>query len=245
MDIRTVASPAKGIALASVAIAQGVRGAWSAHREAHVAISGGRLGAALATAIAAELDEFADGRVHLWIADERYVEFDDPDRNDTPIIAALPSGEPNLHVHRHLAPGQARVEEAAEAYAGELEALLGDAPFDAVVLSVGEDGHVASVFPRHMQHYENAYAELHSPKSPAVRTTISLARLANSRSCTVLALGASKADAVRGFVTGDLTLPARQLAAISSVTFVTDVKLGMAAHAGAVDPTLQSKGTSP
>ena len=234
MDIRTVASSDEGISLAASVIAQGVRSAWAERREAHVVLTGGRTGAALAASVSTALDVFADGRVHVWIGDERYVEFDDPDRNDTAIIAALPDDEPNLQVHRHLAPHQAEIEDAAQAYAGELEALLADAPFDAVVLSAGEDGHVASVFPGHVQHYENAYAECASPKPPMQRTTISLARLANARKCLVLALGDAKADAVRGFVAGDMTLPMRQLAAIAPFVLVTDVRVGMAVAAGAV-----------
>lgn len=236
MDIRTVTTSTEGMEIAADAVAQGVRAAWAAARDAHVVITGGRSGAALADAIGIRLGGPLPRALHLWIADERYVEFDDAQRNDTPILAAFPTHEPNLHLHRHLAPHQAEVADAASAYAGELEALLGDEPFDAVVVSMGEDGHIASVFPGHVQHYQDAYAELQSPKPPAIRTTISLVRLANARRVVVLALGAAKADAIRGYIAGDMTLPARQLAAISNVSLVTDVDPGMDERVDAVDP---------
>ena len=239
MDIRAVPSSADGIAFARALVGSAVSAARADHRAAHVVLSGGRSGAALAGAIAEEIRGFDTGVVHVWIADERFVAFDDPDRNDTPIVSALTTDVLNVQVHRHPAPEQADVQTAAEVYAGELEALIGNAPFDAVVLSAGEDGHVASVFPGHVQHSEPAYAELHSPKPPAVRTTISLARLANTRACVVLALGASKADAVERYIAGDLRMPARQLASITHVTLVTDVVTGIDPTAITVAPTPQ------
>jgi 6-phosphogluconolactonase len=235
MTIRTVTSSAHGISIAVEAIAAGVRSAWLAHRDAHVVISGGRSGKALGMALAAEFGDFRGGFVHVWIADERYVDYSDPNRNDSSIIAALPQGDPNLHVHRYLPPAMTDVVSAAEAYAKELETALGERPFDAVVLSVGEDGHVASVFPGHAQQSELAYVEFDSPKPPAVRTTLSLARLANTRNCVVLALGESKAAAVRGFAAGDGTLPALQLANLTNVTLVTDAISGISAGVPAVD----------
>jgi 6-phosphogluconolactonase len=236
MDIRFVASAAEGIGIAADTVAQAAHAAWTAQRNAHVVISGGRSGAALGAAICDMLADSSAGILHVWIADERYVGYDDVDRNDTAIVTAMQTSDSKCVVHRHLTPQQADVTDAAEAYAGELESYLGDAPFDAVVLSAGEDGHVASIFPGHVQHYENAYAESQSPKPPAIRTTISLARLANTRSCAVLALGESKAQAVRGFIAGDMALPARQLAAITRTVLITDVRSGIDSATTAVDP---------
>ncbi len=192
-------------------------------------LSGGRSGAALGAGIRQEFHAGLAGKLHIWIADERFVEYGDADRNDTAIVEALGMDSVSLVVHRHLPPSRASLGEIVIDYAEQLLAAVGDAEFDAVVLSVGEDGHVASVFPDHVQFETPVYAESASPKPPSIRTTISLRRLAGTRFCTLLVLGESKRDALSRVVVGDPALPAVQLAAMTAVTVVTDVTLGMPA----------------
>lgn len=220
MERLRVATPDDAYAHVGDVLREAVHAAWSDGRAAHVVLSGGRSGAELGKRLAALVDEEPSHALHLWIADERFVAPDDGDRNDTPIIAALGDATVRVAVHRHLPPGHVSLAQSAEEYASHLHAL-GDLPFDVVVLSMGEDGHVASVFPQHLQFPELAYAEPDSPKPPAQRTTISLARLANTRQCVVLALGVSKHEAVRAAEAGDMSLPVVQLAATAPVVLVT------------------------
>ena len=71
---------------------------------------------------------------------------------------------------------------------------------DLVVLGIGPDGHVASLFPGAATLDAGADAVclgVHdSPKPPPERITLSLATLRAARECMLLATGASKADAV-------------------------------------------------
>ena len=227
VDIRGIAPASEAIAQVTSDIAGAVRAAWTAGRAAHVVLSGGRSGAALGAGIRQEFSGGLSGTLHIWIADERFVEYADADRNDTAIVEALDSHTASLLVHRHLPPSRATLGEIVIDYTDQLVATLGDAPFDAVVLSVGEDGHVASVFPGHPQFEAPAYAESASPKPPSHRTTISLRRLANTRQCTLLVLGESKRDALTRIAAADQTLPAVQLTAMTGAIVITDVTLGM------------------
>jgi 6-phosphogluconolactonase len=69
-----------------------------------------------------------------------------------------------------------------------------------VILGIGPDGHVASLFPGastlDADEHDLCLAVLDSPKPPPERLTLSLPLLRAARGCTLLATGASKADAV-------------------------------------------------
>ena len=71
---------------------------------------------------------------------------------------------------------------------------------DLIVLGIGPDGHVASLFPgaATLDASERApcLGVLDSPKPPPQRITLSLAVLRAARRCVLLATGSSKADAV-------------------------------------------------
>ncbi len=223
MEVRHIEPAAAAIAQVTSEVAHGIRAAWAEARAAHVVLSGGRSGSALAGGLRREFPAGFPQPLHIWIADERFVEFDHADRNDTAIIEALGEAWPLLIVHRHATPSQAGLEASATSYANDLITSLAERPFDAVVLSAGEDGHVASVFPGHVQPRAVVYAESASPKPPALRTTISLARLAHTLRCFVLVLGESKREALRRMEQADGELPAVQLAAITPLQVITDL----------------------
>jgi 6-phosphogluconolactonase len=116
------------------------------------------------------------------------------------------------------ATGIADPEAAATAYAAALAAAAGpghaELPhFDVLLLSVGEDGHVASVFPEHPSaHAEDAVVAVHgSPKPPPNRITLTLAAINRADEVWLLASGAEKAAIVGSALTsnvGPVQLPA-------------------------------------
>ncbi len=170
---------------------------------AHLALSGGTTPGRTYELLAREPDALEG--VEVWFADERCVGPDDPESNYRLAAEALlgPASIPAARVHRMR--GELGPEEGASSYAQELAAGLpvsADGPpvLDLVVLGIGPDGHVASLFPGAASLDAGAEAVClgitDSPKPPPERITLSLAVLRAARSCLLLATDASKADAV-------------------------------------------------
>ena len=140
--------------------------------------------------------------VHIFWCDERAVPSAHRDSNAGQ-AAVLWRGsklaaEAVLHPMPAGAPG---LEKAATMYSAEVASVLGvPAQFDIVLLGVGPDGHVASLFPHHRELSNTsslALAVSDSPKPPARRLTLSLTMLTGARDTFIVAFGASKAQAMR------------------------------------------------
>jgi 6-phosphogluconolactonase len=96
---------------------------------------------------------------------------------------------------------------------------------DVLLLGMGADGHVASLFPEHpaLEAPGLVAAVLDSPKPPARRVTLTLRALRSARVAVLLATGEDKRPALERLLQRDARLPA---AALDRVTIVTDLKLG-------------------
>jgi 6-phosphogluconolactonase len=104
------------------------------------------------------------------------------------------------------------LDEAAALYATELRRVLGHDPrFDLVLLGVGQDGHLASLFPGHpalSEEHQLVVPIVDSPKPPPQRLTMTLPLLTSARQVIVMALGKSKAAVMHEALTrADSTLP--------------------------------------
>jgi len=139
--------------------------------------------------------------VDLFFCDERCVPAGSPDSNFTSVerllLTPLDGERPRVHRMAGDDPDPAR---AAREHASTLRFVLGSPPvLDIALLGVGEDGHVASLFPGHSTLQAGdptVLVEHDSPKPPPVRLTLSLDALAGAREVIVAAFGASKAAAV-------------------------------------------------
>lgn len=161
-------------------------------------------GGSIAGEVYRRLTVDADGPAVDWTeidfywGDERYLPDGDSDRNDQQaretFLARL--GVPSERIH--AAPvddGTLTAAEAAEAYASDLP----DVPFDVVLLGVGPDGHVASLFPGFEQVHEvhrRTVAVMDSPKPPPVRISLTLPALNRADSVWFVVSGEDKAGAV-------------------------------------------------
>ncbi|HEV2944610.1 MAG TPA: 6-phosphogluconolactonase [Solirubrobacteraceae bacterium] len=197
-------------ARAAVEIAREVRRARDERGVAHLALSGGSTPARTYELLAGELDDW-DG-VEVWFADERCVGPEDEQSNYRLAAGTLlrPAGIDPAHVHRM--EGELGPVQGARRYAVALQEHLlpdGGPPaasppslpvLDLIVLGIGPDGHVASLFPGAPTLDAGEHAIClpvnDSPKPPPERITLSLAVLRAARRCLLLATGAGKAGAI-------------------------------------------------
>lgn len=222
VKVRSVANAHLAIARAADFALTTIYEQWRLNLSAHLVLPGGRSGVQLADAIAAGLTRARPKVLHLWFADERFVEYSDSYRNDTPIIDAFKNIGCTLIVHRYGTPSQGSVIDATRRFAAELESKLGDDPFTAVVLSLGEDGHIASVFPDHEAAEGDVFSIDDAPKAPPVRMSLSVNRLAQTYECLLLALGESKSAAIQALFRQDPSTPATLLAMRTPLILITD-----------------------
>jgi 6-phosphogluconolactonase len=186
--------------------------AQAARGTASVVLTGGGIGigvlAALATAPARDAIDWR--HLDVWWGDERFLPTGDPERNDTGARSALLDTVPvdPARVHPMPAtdgPDGPDPEAAAGRYAAELAgaALPGDhggvPTFDVLMLGLGEDAHVASLFPGHPALYEelrSVVAVRGAPKPPPLRLTLTLPAIRSATEVWLVAAGEGKARAV-------------------------------------------------
>jgi len=172
-----------------------------------VALSGGRIARLFFDAVATR----ASGRTVHWDsvdffwADERCVPPDHPESNFALAQAHLlaPLLIPASQIHR--VRGELAPELAAQDANAELGRLVprqaGGVPaLDLVLLGMGEDGHVASLFPGApalVVEGPHVYCPVTGPKPPPQRITMTYAALAAAAQVWVLASGPGKELALR------------------------------------------------
>ena len=161
-EVLVAADPAGIAEAAAERIAAWLAEALSVRQTAHLALTGGSSASHLAVELLKPrwASAVAWERVHLWWGDERFVPGDHPDSNfgaafrDLLLDGGLPVPPGNVHpipVDTALADGRDATWTAI-AYRDELLTFLprnaGGLPaFDVILLGVGPDGHILSVFP--------------------------------------------------------------------------------------------------
>ena len=177
----------------------------AARGRATLAIPGGRSPGPVLGALARMCTPFLRERLHLLWADERAVPPGHADRNDLPTLAAWRSGGPEPAQVHPMPAEEADLHAAARTYAATLASAHAGAGLDAVLLGVGEDGHIASLFPEHpgLDELDAVIAVHDSPKPPPRRLTLSLAELSRARFLAVLCLGEAKRGILRRLAAGE------------------------------------------
>lgn len=197
---------------------------------ASVVLTGGGIAFAMLAAIAADRarDAVDWDRLDLWWGDERFLPSGHPERNETGAREALLDHVPVDPARVRVMPGPDGpdgddADAAAERYAAELAAAAKSGPgepevpaFDVLLLGVGPDAHVASLFPGQpaLQEEERTVVGVHgSPKPPPTRLSLTFPALRAAEEVWVIASGPSKASAVRLGLTGASPLEAPVAAA--------------------------------
>lgn len=219
--------------------------------EATIVLTGGRIATAVYQA-ARDLparDAVDWSRVNLWWGDERFLPAGHPDRNETQarsaLVDALPFDPGRVHpMPPSDGPDGDDPEAAAARYAAELASAArpGTAAlphFDVLLLGIGDDGHVASVFPEHPVAYEQrpVSAVRGCPKPPPVRLTLTIPAIKTAEEVWLVAAGADKARAVGMALAGagPVQVPAAGVDGVDRTLWLLD-----RAAAAAVKPAFRS-----
>lgn len=140
-------------------------------------------------------------RVRVFWGDERFVPAGDPASNvriaSEALLRRVPIPAENIFAPRTDLP---TVEEASAQYEKDLKYLFHVIPrFHLVLLGLGEDGHIASLFPKspHLQEEKRwVVAVKNAPKPPPERLSMTMPLINNAEQVMVLVSGESKASIV-------------------------------------------------
>lgn len=185
-----------------------IASAQRAGRKHLVALSGGRITKMFFASVVAQASQHKltfDGVEFFW-ADERCVPPGDADSNfrlaDENLFRLAGIKPESIHRIR----GELPPADAAQAAAEDLFEAAGCGPgampvLDLILLGMGEDGHVASLFPGNAVTAQNRQAVFlgveNSPKPPPNRVTLGHGPISTAREVWVLASGGGKEAALR------------------------------------------------
>ncbi|MGX1884013.1 6-phosphogluconolactonase [Streptomyces sp. NPDC055287] len=211
-DKELMAQAAAARLITKLVDAQATRGS------ASVVLTGGRNGNGLLAALASSPARDAVDWAHLdlWWGDERFLPEGDPERNYTQAREALLDAVPLDPARVHAMPASDGkfgddADAAAAGYAEELASAAGSEDhgpvptFDVLMLGVGPDTHVASLFPElpAVRETERTVVGVHgAPKPPPTRITLTLPAIRAAREVWLLAAGEDKANAAAMALSG-------------------------------------------
>ena len=147
-------------------------------------------------------------RWHIYIGDERCLPLKNKERNDHNINIIWLNNSPIPKKNIHFIRAELDAKQAARHYEATLKEVEN---FDVTLLSMGEDGHTASLFPGHQ--YDNKRDVViinNSPKKPKQRISLSYFRLNRSNKVFKIISGSSKCNAVKQWL-NNIQLPINQI----------------------------------
>lgn len=181
------------------------------------ALSGGRTPVDFYTTLSVRGKALPWEKIHIFLADERFVPADDDESNFRLIREHLLDHVhiPKDHVHR-IETEAAPFTIAAVQYDEEIQQFFGIngdgiPEFDLIVLGIGEDGHTASLFPGTpaLKEERRIAIPVLAEKPPHKRVSLTLPVLSSARRVLFLVTGSDKAGIVREVVEhGESRLPA-------------------------------------
>jgi len=177
--------------------------------------------------ILAKKELLAWKKVHFFLVDERNVPNNNINSNYNLIYKHLIKklldrkqiSKKNIHpINTKLSPNLAKRE-----YAKELEKYKGY--FDILIVSSGEDNHIAAIFPEKKYPKDEKFTFFNdSPKPPKERFTATPVLVSKTKICIVIFLGQEKKYALNHFLnkTNKKTLPERTLQKIKNLIILTN-----------------------
>lgn len=197
-------------------------------RPATFALTGGSTAKACYEAIATSGVDCSG--TDILISDERWVPVEHPDSNEGQARRAWLDHAPHGTIHSLREAGSTR-ERAASAYDGLLRSMD---RLDMLHLGLGDDGHVASIFPGsatmgvHDRLVVPAGDDLHARE----RLTFTYAAISLADLVVVTAAGEGKREALARVVEGDTAMPATLIEAPTVIWLVDPAASGDTADEG-------------
>lgn len=201
-----------------------------------VALSGGRIAQKFfaATVEQATARKISFAHVHFFWADERCVPPTDPESNfkmaNDLLFTPLKISDSQFHRLRGELPPADAVK-VAEAELRQFTPAKNNFPvLDLIFLGMGEDGHVASLFPNASQEVLNCFVPFlgiaNSPKPPPKRVSLSYAAIKAAKAAWVLASGNGKEAALRESLKPDGKTPLARVIKLREQTAIfSDIRL--------------------
>jgi len=155
---------------------------------------------------------------HIYFGDERCFPLDHLERNSNIAKSTWLSKVNILKSNIFIIPAELGNSEGALAY----EKLLdNNKPFDLVMLGLGDDGHIASLFPSHQwDNSKQVVSVSNSPKAPSDRISLTPSRLSNTQDVLFLISGKNKVNAFKQWKEG-VDLPANLISAKNKILIMT------------------------
>ncbi|HEX3899807.1 MAG TPA: 6-phosphogluconolactonase [Mycobacteriales bacterium] len=200
--------------------------AQAARGTASIVLTGGGIGGATLRELAAApaRDAIDWSSLDIWWGDERFLPAGNPERNETQAREALLAHVPLdlARVHPMASSTGAYgddLDAAAQAYAGELD----EPSFDILLLGMGPDGHVASLFPNSpaLQDDRTVIPVRGASKPPPTRISLGLSAINRAREVWLIAAGEEKAAAVKTALS-EGPVPAARVAGSEATRWLLD-----------------------
>ena len=155
---------------------------------------------------------------HIYFGDERCFPLDHLERNSNVAESTWLSKVKILKSNIFIIPAELGNTEGALAYEKILDK---NKPFDLVILGLGDDGHIASLFPNHQwDNSKQVVSVSNSPKAPSDRISLTPSRLSNAEDVLFLISGKNKVNAFKQWKEG-VDLPANLISAKNKISIMT------------------------
>lgn len=229
-EVLTFDSDAALTAQAAADIAEILKIAIGERGTARLVLTGGTLGIKILGDLAKQQLDLS--KLDIFFGDERFVALDHADRNEQQGLSAWPElAQAKLY---RFPDTSNPLDSSAQAFDAQVEKLLGPitdktAVFDVVILGMGPDGHVASLFPGHQHPVSWIVSEHNSPKPPSERLSFSYQALNRSKAVVFLASGSSKAEVARCAINdSECDLPAAKVKGLELTRWYVDQEISRA-----------------
>ena len=155
---------------------------------------------------------------HIYFGDERCFPLNHLERNSNVAESTWLSKVNILKSNIFIIPAELGNTEGALAYEKILDK---NKPFDLVILGLGDDGHIASLFPKHQwDNSKQVVSVSNSPKAPSDRISLTPSRLSNAEDVLFLISGKNKVNAFKQWKDG-VDLPANLISAKNKISILT------------------------